>query len=78
LPEKAKVTTVYVACSQPEAEIVKGRLNVEGIPAILRYEAAGIIYGLTVDGLGQVEVQVPSNLAKRAKEILASGTNEEN
>ena len=70
-------TTVYVASSQPEAEIVKGRLDCEGIPAILRYEAAGIIYGLTVDGLGQVEVQVPARLAEQAREILAVGENEE-
>jgi hypothetical protein len=77
LPEKTGFTTVYVARSQPEAEIVKGRLNCEDIPAILRYEAAGIIYGLTVDGLGQVEVRVPAHLAQHAREILAVEENEE-
>jgi hypothetical protein len=77
LPEKTGFTTVYVARSQPEAEIVKGRLNCEDIPAILRYESAGIVYGLTVDGLGQVEVRVPSHLAERAIEILAVDENEE-
>jgi len=71
MPPKTDFVTVYVATSQPEAEIVKGRLSCEGIPAILRYEAAGMIYGLTIDGLGQVEVQVPSRLAKRAMDILA-------
>jgi hypothetical protein len=70
LPEETRFTTVYIASSQPEAEIIKGRLSCEDIPAILKYEVAGIIYGLTVDGLGQVEVQVPSHLAKRAVEIL--------
>jgi hypothetical protein len=70
-------TTVYIARSQPEAEIVKGRLNCEDIPAILRYESAGIIYGLTVNGLGQVEVRVPTHLAQRAREILAVAENEE-
>jgi hypothetical protein len=77
LPEETGFTTVYVARSQPEAEIVKGRLNCEDIPAILRYEAAGIIYGLTVNGLGQVEVRVPAHLAQRAREILAVLENEE-
>ncbi|MBM3118597.1 MAG: DUF2007 domain-containing protein [Chloroflexi bacterium] len=62
--------TVYVAYGQPEAEIIKGRLESEGIPAILRYESAGLVYGLTINGLGQVEVQVPSSLAQQAKEIL--------
>jgi len=71
LPEKTGLTTVYVASGQLEAEIVKGRLESEDVPAILRYEAAGLVYGLTIDGLGQVEVQVPSSLAKHAREILA-------
>lgn len=77
MSEETEFTTVYVARGQPEAEIVKGRLNSEGIPAILRYEAAGLIYGLTIDGLGQVEVRVPSPLAKHAREILAIVENEE-
>jgi len=76
LSEETGFTTVYIARSQPEAEIVKGRLNCEDIPAILRYESAGIVYGLTVDGLGQVEVRVPSHLARHAKEILTVTENE--
>ena len=76
MSEETGFTTVYIARSQPEAEIVKGRLNCEDIPAILRYESAGIVYGLTVDGLGQVEVRVPSHLARHAKEILTVTENE--
>jgi len=75
--QKVRFVTVYIASSQPEAEIIKGRLSCEDIPAILRYEAAGIIYGLTIDGLGQVEVRVPSDLAERATEILSCHKNEE-
>jgi hypothetical protein len=73
LSEEAGLITVYVASGQPEAQIVKGRLETEGIPAMLRYESAGLVYGLTIDGLGQVEIQVPSSLAQRAKEILMAG-----
>ena len=76
MPEETGLTTVYIANGQPEAEIVKGRLENEGIPAVLRYESAGIVYGLTIDGLGQVEVQVPSSLARDAREILAIDENE--
>ncbi len=67
------LVTVYVANGQPEAEIIKGRLETEGVPVMLRYESVGLIYGLTTDGLGQVKVQVPSSLAQEAKEILAAG-----
>jgi len=71
LAGKTTLATVYIASGHLEAEIIKGRLESEGIPAILRYEAAGLVYGLTIDGLGQVDIQVPSALAQQAREILA-------
>jgi hypothetical protein len=65
------LVTIYKASGQTEAEIIKGHLDVEGIPAILKYESLGTVYGLTVNGLGQVEVQVPSKYEERAITILA-------
>jgi hypothetical protein len=56
-----------------EAQIIKGRLESEGIPVLLSYESAGLIYGITIDGLGEVKVMVPEHLAEEAKEILAAG-----
>lgn len=53
-----------------EAEIIKGRLESEGIPVLLRYESAGLIYGITIDGLGEVKIMVPRHLADEAREIL--------
>jgi len=53
-----------------EAQIIKGRLESEGIPVLLSYESAGLIYGLTIDGLGDVKIMVPEHLAEDAKEIL--------
>jgi len=53
-----------------EAQIIKGRLESEGIPVLLSYESAGLVYGITVDGLGEVKVMVPKRLAEKAKEIV--------
>jgi hypothetical protein len=53
-----------------EAQIIKGRLESEGIPVLLSYESAGLVYGLTIDGLGKVKIMVPKRLAEEAKEIL--------
>ena len=53
-----------------EAQIIKGRLESEGIPVLLSYESAGLVYGITVDGLGEVKIMVPRDLAEEAKEIL--------
>jgi hypothetical protein len=57
-----------------EAQIMKGRLESEGIPVLLSYESAGLIYGLTVDGLGEVKIMVPKHLAEEAKKILGIST----
>lgn len=73
MPKETGLTTVYVANGQPEAQIIKGRLENEGIPAILRYESLGLVYGFTIDGLGQVKVMVPSPMAQEARNILAAG-----
>jgi hypothetical protein len=72
MSEEPSFTTVYIANGPAEAHIIKGRLETEGIPAIFRYESAGLVYGITIDGLGQVEVQVPSPLAENARQILNS------
>ena len=53
-----------------EAQIIKGRLESEGIPVLLSYESAGLIYGITIGGLGEVKVMVPKRMAEEAKEIL--------
>ena len=53
-----------------EAQIIKGRLESEGILVLLSYESAGLVYGITIDGLGEVKVMVPRDLVEEAKEIL--------
>jgi hypothetical protein len=59
------------------AKIIEGRLEAEGIPATLKYEAAGVIYAITIDGLGEVKILVPEEDWERAKAVLAQ-TFEEN
>lgn len=71
MAEKPKLVAVYTA-SYLEAQIIKSRLESEGIPALLQYEGIGLVYGITVDGLGQTKVLVPQHLAEEAREILQS------
>ena len=59
------------------AQIILGRLQTDGIPARLQYEAIGVIScSLDVDGLGEVKIYVPESLANQAKEILAQNFTE--
>ncbi len=69
MSSRNRLVTVYIA-RQMDAQIIKGRLESEGIPALLSYESAGLVYGLTIDGLGQVKIMVPEHMAGEAKEIL--------
>jgi len=72
MSSEERLVTVRVA-RQIEAQIIKGRLESEGIPVLLSYESAGLVWGLTVDGIGEVRIMVPKPLAEQAKEILETG-----
>jgi len=69
---RERLVTVCTA-KYMEAQIIKGRLESEGIPVLLSYESAGLVYGITIDGLGEVKIMVPKRLEKEAKEILGAG-----
>ncbi|MDQ1300226.1 MAG: hypothetical protein QG637_143 [Chloroflexota bacterium] len=68
--DKLELVTVYAAQGMLAAEVIKGKLNSAGIPALLAYESLGPIYGLTVDGLGLVRVQVPQRFAEDALALI--------
>ncbi len=63
---------VWRAANPLEAQVVKGRLISEGIPAFVRGEALGSIYGLTAGGLASTDVLVPAPLADKALDLLHS------
>jgi hypothetical protein len=68
--EEARLVQVYVTAGLYQAEIIRGKLETNGVPVLLKYESLGPVMGLTVDGLGQVEVWVPSQLEAQARELL--------
>lgn len=53
-----------------EAQIIKGKLEAEGIPVLLTYDSAAVVYGLTADGLGKVEIKVPEEYVEEAKKLI--------
>ncbi len=69
--EDEKWEVAHVAAGMIYAHIVAGRLETEGIPVRRGYEAVGVIYGLTVDGLGEVRIMVPARYIDKAREVLA-------
>lgn len=61
---------VYESQGMFAAEVAKAKLEANGIPAMLKYESVGQVIGITIDGLGRVEVYVPADLAEDALELL--------
>jgi hypothetical protein len=68
---------VATAAGMTQANLITGRLASDGIRTRLRYEAAGAIYAITVDGLGEVKILVPVPDWERAKELLCRSYDED-
>lgn len=69
--EAAKWVVIRANISPGEAMVIRGRLESEGIPAVVQQEAVGAVLGLTVGPLGSARVLVPEPRAEQALEILA-------
>jgi hypothetical protein len=70
VPKRKDFVVVYKAQGELEANVIKSHLECEEIPVMLQYESVGRVFGLTVDGLGEVRVLVPQELAEEAKQII--------
>ena len=67
--EETQLERVYTAAGHLQAHIIKGKLESEGIPAILQGESQMLPF--TVNGMGEVRILVPKPLAERAREVIA-------
>ena len=70
--EKHKSEFVVIDTVQGElaAQVTKSHLESEGIPVLLKYESVGVVYGLTINGLGEVKILVPQDLVEEAKQVI--------
>lgn len=66
--------TVFRAQGMAEAEVIKGYLESEDVPVALDYESAGKVYGITMDGLGEVRIRVPTDYVDLALTLIARRT----
>lgn len=70
-PQAAELVEVYATQGHPRAHVIKSKLEAAGIPSILSYDSASLLFGITVDGLGQVRVLVRPEDAEEARRLLA-------
>jgi hypothetical protein len=69
-------TVVFRTWSDPEAQLVKGILELYGIPVSLSTDISHTLYPFTLDGLGETRVLVPLEAAGEAHVILAGHRSE--
>ena len=69
-PQAAELVEVYATQGHPRAHVIKSKLEAAGIPSILSYDSASLLFGITVDGLGQVRVLVRPEQAEDARKLL--------
>jgi hypothetical protein len=70
IDKDAGLMCIYVTSGLYQAEIIRGKLEANNIPVLLKYESLGPVMGLTVDGLGEVEVWVPCAFETQARSLL--------
>lgn len=58
------------AAGMVEAQVMAGRLESEAIPVRLRYDVAGSLYGITINGLGAVKILVPEEYMEQARVVM--------
>ena len=70
MAEKPDFVVIKIVQGETAANIIKAHLESEGIPVYLKYESAGIIYGIIADGIGEVRILVPEECAEEARQII--------
>lgn len=65
----------YVVVSTVQGQFVEGQvrafLEANGIPTRTRGESLRTTHGISIDGIGAVDILVPQNLAATARTLLA-------
>ena len=70
--EPQQLQRVWVANGEMQAQQVRAFLEAAGIATLERGEALRNTHGLTIDGLGAVEIYVSAADAERARSLIDS------
>jgi len=68
--KKKNMVPVYRAASEAEARIIKSFLESNGIPCLMKANAAPSVHAFAVDGMGEVTILVWEEDAAKARELI--------
>jgi hypothetical protein len=67
---RGNLVCIATCSGQMQAQVLKTKLETVGIPVLLEYESAGLVFGVILDGLGEVRVMVPVDLEQDAMVVI--------
>jgi len=70
-PSAPNLVEVFSSQGHLGARVAKSKLEAAGIPVMLSYDSASLLFGITVDGIGEVRVLVPESFAEEARGLLS-------
>jgi len=69
--KQKKMVAIYRAASEAEAGIIKSFLESNGIPCLLKANAAPSVHAFAIDGMGEVAILVWEDMADKARELVS-------
>ncbi len=70
MTKQKKTVAIYRAVSEAEARIIKSFLESNGIPCLLKANAAPSVHAFAINGMGEVSVLVWEDMAEKARELI--------
>ena len=70
MKDNKKMVEVYRASGEIEAQVIRGLLESNGIPCLLKSNAAPSVHVFAVDGMGEVKVMVNESMVEEAKRLI--------
>ena len=70
MTKQKKMVAIYRAASEAEAGIIKSFLESNGIPCLLKANAAPSVHAFAIDGMGEVAILVWEDMADKARELV--------
>ena len=71
MTKQKKMVAIYRAASEAEAGIIKSFLESNGIPCLLKANAAPSVHAFAIDGMGEVAILVWEDMADKARELVS-------
>ncbi len=68
-----KLVEVYKAQGEAEAQVIRSKLELNGIPSIVKSSASPSVHVFVLDGLGEYRILVEESRLEEALSLINSG-----